>query len=57
LVANVDGDDDADGDDRALTAASAPPKRDARCLGALALDADHVYVADGCLGFVLRLTP
>jgi sugar lactone lactonase YvrE len=62
LVANVDGDADADGDDAVVTvyggdARTAFPESDSRCLQALALVGDDVYVADACQGFVLRVQP
>jgi sugar lactone lactonase YvrE len=62
VVANVDGDDDADGDDQVLTIygrgdRAAFPERESLCIAALALaDDGSVFVADTCLGFLVRLT-
>jgi len=61
LVANVDGDADADGDDLVTTiyggdSRAAYPESDSRCLQSLALSGDDVSVADACQGFVLRLS-
>jgi cysteine-rich repeat protein len=63
LVANVDGDADADGDDRVATifgggARDAFPESDAFCLHALTVDADdRAFVADACQGFLVELLP
>jgi len=63
FVANVDGDDDADGDDvvRTIFGGGARvnyPESAALCLGALAVDAhDNVFVADACQGFLVQLVP
>jgi cysteine-rich repeat protein len=62
LVSIVDGDDEPDGDDRIQTIygngnRTQFPERDSQCIAALAIaDDDTVYVADRCLGFVVRLT-
>jgi hypothetical protein len=60
LVANVDGDADADGDDLARTIygsgdRSSFPESSSLCLSSLALRGDHVYAADACQGFVVDL--
>jgi DNA-binding beta-propeller fold protein YncE len=61
LVANVDGDVDADGDGRVFTvfgggARAAFPESDTFCLGALTVDADdRVFAADACQGFMVEL--
>jgi cysteine-rich repeat protein len=62
LVANVDGDADADGDDAVstiygLTGRDAFPQRDSRCLAGLVLDEDNdrLFVADACGGFLVAL--
>jgi cysteine-rich repeat protein len=63
LVANVDGDSDADGDDAVSTIfgggeRTAFPQSDAFCVRSLALgDDDAVYAADACQGFLVRLVP
>jgi cysteine-rich repeat protein len=64
LVANGDGDVDADGDDRVSTifgggARSTFPESDAFCLRALTVDhqTNRVFVADACQGFVVELVP
>jgi DNA-binding beta-propeller fold protein YncE len=62
MVANIDGDRDADGDDDVRTLfgggdRSTYPESDAFCLRALAVDEDAVYVSDACQGFVVRLSP
>jgi hypothetical protein len=60
-VANVDGDADADGDDRVFTiygsgARDRFPESDSRCIDALTIDNDGaVYAADACVGFVVKL--
>ena len=62
VVANVDGDDDADGDDQVLAIygrgdRAAFPERESLCIAAIALaDDGSVFVADTCLGFLVRLT-
>lgn len=61
LIANIDGDDDADGDDLVLTPYGAGdrvdfPEADSFCLEALAVVDDGIYVADACQGFLVRLT-
>jgi cysteine-rich repeat protein len=62
LVANVDGDQDADGDDRVFTIFGGGdrttfPESDAFCIHSLALDdTGRVYAADACQGFVVELT-
>lgn len=61
MVQNVDGDADADGDDRVVTLFGGGlreryPESDAYCLRALALDDNEdIYVADACQGFLVRL--
>lgn len=62
LVANVDGDADADGDDAVFTIYGRGnrdvfPERDSRCLAGLVLDEDddRLFVADACAGFVVAL--
>ena len=62
LVANVDGDADADGDDAVstvygLTGRDDFPQRDSRCLAGLVLDedSDRLFVADACGGFLVAL--
>ncbi len=63
LVANVDGDADADADDRVFTifgggARDAFPESDTFCLGSLTLDEDGtVFAADACQGFMVQLDP
>jgi len=63
LVANVDGDGDAGGDDRVVNIfgngdRTAFPDRDATCFTALALADDRsVYIADDCLGILVHLSP
>ncbi len=60
-IANVDGDDDADGDDAVFTIfgleRAAYPESDAFCVSALAASTDGggVFVADGCQGFMVEL--
>ncbi len=62
-VANVDGDDDADGDDRVSTIFGGgdrdeAPESDTFCLNALALGPDGaVYAGDACQGFLVRVAP
>ncbi len=62
LVVNVDGDANADGDDRVLNiygdgTPDRYPDNASNCLVALTLDANSdVYAADRCLGFVVRIT-
>jgi hypothetical protein len=62
-VANVDGDDDADGDDRVSTIFGGgerdeAPESDTFCLHALALGPDGaVYAGDACQGFLVRVAP
>jgi hypothetical protein len=62
VVANVDGDAAADGDDLVLTAYGAPPRDSfpasaTRCLsGLIVVDDGTVEVADACQGIVVRLT-
>jgi len=62
LVANVDGDADADGDDLVSTIygredREAFPQRASRCLAGLVMDeaANRIYVADACGGFLVAL--
>ncbi|MDP2340533.1 MAG: hypothetical protein Q8O67_06230 [Deltaproteobacteria bacterium] len=60
LVANVDGDDDADGDDRVFTVygggdRAAFPESSTLCMSALALADGHVFAADTCQGFVIEI--
>ncbi len=62
FVANVDGDDEADGDDQVATifgggARAAFPESDAMCVGALALHDGDVFVADACQGFLVKIDP
>jgi len=62
LVANVDGDDDADGDDTVITIYGSGPRQafpesSSLCLTGLALVGDTVVVADACQGFLLELGP
>jgi hypothetical protein len=63
LVANVDGDRDADGDDRVFTifgggARDTFPESDMFCLHTVAVDEDgEVYAADSCQGVLVALTP
>jgi cysteine-rich repeat protein len=62
LVQNIDGDDDADGDDRVVTlfgggARSTFPESDTSCVQALAIDDDAVYVSDSCQGYLAEITP
>jgi cysteine-rich repeat protein len=63
LVANVDGDADADGDDDVRTVFGGGtrvnwPESAALCLGALGVDGDDgVFVTDACQGFLVRLVP
>jgi DNA-binding beta-propeller fold protein YncE len=62
LIANVDGDADADGDDEVSTIYAGDdrknfPESDSLCLQALALVGDAAYVADACQGFVVRVKP
>jgi cysteine-rich repeat protein len=63
LVANVDGDNDADGDDVVSTIfgggeRTAFPESDAFCLQSLAFSADAtVFAADACQGFLIELRP
>jgi hypothetical protein len=62
LVANVDGDADADGDDRVITIFGggdrfAFPESSALCLAGLALSAaGHVQISDSCQGFLVELS-
>ena len=62
-VENVDGDVDADGDDRVATlfgggARDAFPESDTFCLGALIVaDDGSIAAADACQGFAVRVTP
>jgi len=61
LIANVDGDVDADGDDLVSTIFGGGeratfPESDALCVNALTLDGrGGVFVADACQGFLVRL--
>lgn len=61
MIVNVDGDEDADGDDEvrnifAGQERSRYPARDSYCIQSLTLHQDGgLYVADGCLGFLVRL--
>ncbi|MFZ9887979.1 MAG: hypothetical protein ACO3JL_10795 [Myxococcota bacterium] len=63
MVANIDGDLDADGDDSVFTLYGGgdrlrSPEGDTFCLGALALGEGHaIYAADACQGFVVRVFP
>ena len=63
LVANVDGDADADGDDRVFTifgggARDAFPESDTFCLNTVAVSDDgRVHAADACQGYLVTLTP
>jgi cysteine-rich repeat protein len=63
LVANVDGDHDADADDRVSTIFGGGdrlnfPESDTFCLNAVAVDDDGgVYAADACQGYLLKMTP
>jgi DNA-binding beta-propeller fold protein YncE len=63
LVANTDGDADADGDDRVFTifgsgARDRFPESDTFCLNALTVDGDgRVFAADACQGFLVELLP
>ena len=63
LVANVNGNADADGDDRAFTIYGGGdrirfPEADSHCLKSLTLGSeDEIYFADSCQGFMVRLTP
>jgi cysteine-rich repeat protein len=63
LVANVDGDDDADSDDRVITifgggARATSVESDAFCLRSIALDDEAaVFVSDACHGFLVRMVP
>ncbi len=63
MVANVDGDDDADGDDRVSTIFGGGdrllfPESDTFCLNALAVDDDgHVYAANACQGYLAKVSP
>jgi DNA-binding beta-propeller fold protein YncE len=63
LIANVDGDGDADGDDRVATVFGggerrAFPESDTFCLGALTIDGEgDVYAADACQGYLVKLSP
>jgi len=62
LVANVDGDDDADGDDRVFTIfgggdRAAFPENSTLCMSALAVADGHAFAADTCQGFVVELQP
>ncbi|MDP2342196.1 MAG: hypothetical protein Q8O67_14665 [Deltaproteobacteria bacterium] len=60
-VVNVDGDDDADGDDRVITVfgreRAAFPESLSLCLSGLTLvDDERLQVADSCQGFMVELT-
>ena len=62
LVANVDGDTDADADDDVSTIYGLAnrdtfPESESRCVAALTLDEqnDRLYIADACVGFVVSL--
>jgi cysteine-rich repeat protein len=63
LVANVDGDDDADGDDRVTTVFGGGtretfPESVTFCLDAIVVtDVDRVFAADACQGFMVELVP
>jgi hypothetical protein len=63
LVENVDGDDDADGDDRVTTifgggARDTFPESDTFCLHTVVVDDDdRVFAADACQGFLVELRP
>jgi cysteine-rich repeat protein len=63
LVANVDGDDDVDGDDRVFTifgggARDAFPESDTFCLKTVVVNEDgRVFAADACQGFMVELIP
>jgi cysteine-rich repeat protein len=62
LVENVDGDDDADGDDRVATifgggARDTFPESDTFCLHTVAVDdMGDVYAADACQGYMVKLS-
>jgi cysteine-rich repeat protein len=61
VIANVDDDQDADGDDRVFTVYGGGdrvnfPERDSLCIGAIALGDDgSVFAADSCQGFMVQL--
>ncbi len=63
LVENIDGDDDADGDDRVTTifgggARDTFPESDTFCLHTVVVDDDdRVFAADACQGFLVKLSP
>jgi DNA-binding beta-propeller fold protein YncE len=63
LIANVDGDDDADGDDSVSTIFGGGdrlrfPESDSFCLNAVAVHEDgKVYAADACQGFLVEVSP
>lgn len=63
MIANTDGDDDADGDDVVFTNFGGGerdtfPESNAFCLNALALDDEGaLLVADACQGFLVRVKP
>jgi cysteine-rich repeat protein len=61
VIANVDGDSDADGDDSVSTIYGGGerltfPERDSLCIAGLSLGADgSVFAADSCQGFMVQL--
>ena len=63
MVANVDGDDDADGDDRVSTIFGGGdrltfPESDTFCLNTLAMaDDGSLYAADACQGYLVKISP
>ncbi len=63
LVANVDDDDDADGDDRVSTIFGGGdrltfPESDTFCLNTLAMaDDGDLYAADACQGYLVKISP
>ena len=62
MVANIDGDDEADGDDRVSTLFGVGdrlqfPESDSFCISALSLSASgDVYAADSCQGHLVRVS-
>jgi hypothetical protein len=63
LIANVDGDGDADGDDQVITVygggdRTAFPENASFCIDAIAVDDEGtLYVTDACQRFLVRVTP
>ena len=63
LIANIDGDDDADGDDRVATIFGGGdrlvfPESDTLCLHTVTVDdEDRVFAADACQGFMVEIIP